>query len=102
MTSDSETSSCEGDEENEATDLQPPKRESLQNLDILRKVEKRKEKLRSMQALLERLLFTHAQPVNGRMNAVVIMTLVLLVQVNLVYRSTKNRYWNLIILSKKW
>ena len=44
MTSDSETSSCEGDEENEATDLQPPKRESLQNLDILRKVKKRKEK----------------------------------------------------------
>ena len=44
MTSDSETSSCEGDEENEARDLHHPKRESLQNLDILRKVKKRKEK----------------------------------------------------------
>jgi hypothetical protein len=41
MTSDSETSSCEGDDENEVTDLHPPKKRKFPNYRyILRKVKK--------------------------------------------------------------
>lgn len=46
MTSDSETSSCEGDEENEASDLQPPQKRKFTKSRYTSKSEEKKRKVK--------------------------------------------------------
>ena len=46
MTSDSETSSCEGDEENEATDLHPPQKRKFTKSRYTSKSEEKKRKVK--------------------------------------------------------